>query len=194
MRRLENDLSLRYKSTSFNKTVILFVRRNTLSLAICFWFSFVVDISAIERKKCIEIDLWSLNFLSSIDRLLLFLSVIQRYFYKDSLWRHVFKLNKVGMRSGLKSSSHLSKKTVLLQWKPFKNDDLFLFHLESSSLFQDILIFILTFWSCRKNSLIRKKSWFQNLCRHNQVNKQLQYIYCPIFHEVKATKEWNLVS
>ena len=50
----------------------------------------------------------------------------------------------------LKSGSHLPKKIVLCQWKPFKNDEkCFLFHLKRS--------FVLTFWSCRKSSLIRKK-------------------------------------
>ena len=39
-----------------------------------------------------------------------------------------------------------------------------------------------TFWSCRKNGLIG------NLWCHNLVNKQLQYTYCPISQEVKATQ------
>ena len=32
------------------------------------------------------------------------------------------------------------------------------------------------------------------LWRHNLVNKQLQYTYCPISHEVKTTSQWNLFS
>ena len=45
----------------------------------------------------------------------------------------------------------------LLQRKPFKNDEkCFLFHLKSSFHSQDILIFLLTFFSCRKNDLMRK--------------------------------------
>ena len=40
---------------------------------------------------------------------------------------------------------------------PFKNDGkCFLFHLESSFCSQDIKVFVMTFWSCRKNGLIRK--------------------------------------
>ena len=53
----------------------------------------------------------------------------------------------------------LSKKNYfyLLQWKPFKNNEKrFLFHLKSSFHSQDIWIFVLTFWSCRGNGLIRK--------------------------------------
>ena len=32
----------------------------------------------------------------------------------------------------------------------------FLFHLKSSFCSQDILVFVTTFWSCKKNGLIRK--------------------------------------
>ena len=45
----------------------------------------------------------------------------------------------------------------LLKWKPFKNDEkCFLFHLKSSFRSRDIWIFVLNFWSCRENGLIRK--------------------------------------
>ena len=44
----------------------------------------------------------------------------------------------------------------LLDWKPFKIDEkCFLFHLKSSFRSQGISIFVMTFWLCRKNSLIR---------------------------------------
>ena len=58
----------------------------------------------------------------------------------------------------LKSDSHLLKKLFyLLQWKSFKNDEkCFLFHLKNSFCSQDIYAFVLNFWSCRKNGLIRK--------------------------------------
>ena len=41
---------------------------------------------------------------------------------------------------------------------------------------------------------VEKKAWleredqFQNSWRRNLVNKQLQYRYCPISHEVKTTR------
>ena len=45
----------------------------------------------------------------------------------------------------------------LLQGKPSKNDEkCFLFHLKSSFRSEDIYIFVLNFWSCRKNGLIGK--------------------------------------
>ena len=67
------------------------------------------------------------------------------------------------------------KLIYLLQWKPFKNNQkCFLFHLKSSPRFQDIYIFVLTFWPCRKNGLIRKMTL---LWRHSLVNKQLKYTY-----------------
>ena len=60
----------------------------------------------------------------------------------------------------LKSDSHLPKKLCyLLNWKPFKNDEKsFLFHLKSFFRFQGICfaVFVATFWSCKKNGLIRK--------------------------------------
>ena len=57
----------------------------------------------------------------------------------------------------LKSDSHLPKKLChLLDWKPFKNDKKFLFHLNSFFLSQYIQVFVTTFWSSRKNSLVRK--------------------------------------
>ena len=58
----------------------------------------------------------------------------------------------------LKSESHLpKKKNYLLDWKPFKHDKKsFLLHLKSSFCSKDIYVFATTFWSCRKNGLIRK--------------------------------------
>ena len=55
------------------------------------------------------------------------------------------------------------------------------------------LNFCLDFLIMQKNGLI-EKDWFQQLWRHNLVNKQLQYTYCPISYEVKASRQWNLVS
>ena len=58
----------------------------------------------------------------------------------------------------LKVALSPSKKFLyLLQWLPFTNDEkCFLFYLKSSFRSQDIEIFVLTFWACRKNGLIRK--------------------------------------
>ena len=47
----------------------------------------------------------------------------------------------------------LKKMFYLLQSKPFKNDEkCFLFHFKSCLYSQDIQIFVLTFWSCRKTA------------------------------------------
>ena len=56
-----------------------------------------------------------------------------------------------------KSNSDLPKKLCyLLDWQPFKNDEkCFLFHLKSYFRSQDIKVIIMSFWSCRKNGLIR---------------------------------------
>ena len=51
----------------------------------------------------------------------------------------------------------LRSETFFNNWKPFKNNQkCFLFHLKSSFRSQDILIFVLNFWACRKNGFIRK--------------------------------------
>ena len=57
----------------------------------------------------------------------------------------------------LKLDSHLPKLFYLLQQKPLKNDEKFvLFNLKSSFRSQDIQIFVLNVWSCRKGNLIKK--------------------------------------
>ena len=49
------------------------------------------------------------------------------------------------------------KVSYLLDWKSFQNDEkYFLFRLKSFFRSQDIWVFVMTFSSCRKNSLIRK--------------------------------------
>ena len=50
------------------------------------------------------------------------------------------------------------------------------------------------FWSHRKNGLIRKTKLISKLMTSHLVNEQLQYTYCLLFHEVKATRQWNLVN
>ena len=55
-------------------------------------------------------------------------------------------------------------------------------------------MFLLLFWPCRKNGSIKKVRLISKLMTCNLVNKEVQYTYCPISHEVKATRQWNLVS
>ena len=57
----------------------------------------------------------------------------------------------------LKLNSHLPVKFLLFaSIKSFKNDEkCFSFHLTSCFPSEDIKIFVLSFWSCRKNGLIR---------------------------------------
>ena len=71
-------------------------------------------------------------------------SVLSKFFMSQ---RDVFK---VGLSSSKKNYFYL------LQWKHFKNDEKsFLFRLKSSFCSQDIYVFVSTFWSCRRNGLIR---------------------------------------
>ena len=70
----------------------------------------------------------------------------------------IFHFGHVFVFCRLESGSQLPKYLCyLLQWKPDKNDGkCFLSHLKLIFLHQDIFIFLLTFWSCRKNCVIRK--------------------------------------
>ena len=72
----------------------------------------------------------------------------------------------------------------LVQWKPFKIDQMcFLFHLKSSCS-QDISILDLTFWSCKKTAWFERfsklKSLFSKFMTSQTVTKQFQCTYCPI--------------
>ena len=59
------------------------------------------------------------------------------------------------LKVGLSPSK--KKLCYLLDWKSYKNDEkCFLFHLKSFFRSQDIKPFVKTFWSCRKECLIRK--------------------------------------
>ena len=51
-----------------------------------------------------------------------------------------------------------------------------------------------TFGHAEKMVWLERQGWVESLSRHNLVNKQFQYTDCPISHEVKATRQVNLVS
>ena len=72
-------------------------------------------------------------------------------------YREIFQIyNSVTLKSNSQKKSS-KKLSYLLYWKSFENDEkCFLFHLKSSFCSQDIYVFVTTFWSCRKNGLIRK--------------------------------------
>ena len=55
-------------------------------------------------------------------------------------------------------------------------------------------LFLLMFSVMLQKGLIRRRTLIYNLWRQSLVNKQLQYTYCPISREVKAIRQWNLVS
>ena len=98
-------------------------------------------------------------------------------------------------RSYLSTLVGLPPLCYLLYWKRFRDHEkCFLFHLQSSFRSQDISFFVMTFWSCRKKDLIRKIRLTSKCILHNLVDKQLQYTFCPISHEVKVTRQWNLVN
>ena len=72
-----------------------------------------------------------------------------------------------------------SSLTILKSDSPFKNDEkCSLFHLKSSFRSQDIQFFF------------KNKVKFQNLY-HILVDKQWEYTYCPISHEIKANQTFK---
>ena len=77
-------------------------------------------------------------------------------YHKINVYNYLWKSKRLNtFKVGLSPS----KKNLcyLLHWKSFKNDEKrFLFHRKSSFRSQDILVFVMPFWSCRKNGLIRK--------------------------------------
>ena len=45
-----------------------------------------------------------------------------------------------------------------------------------------------------KTAWLERSGWFWNSWRHSQVNEQLQNTYCSISHELRTTRQCNLVS
>ena len=78
------------------------------------------------------------------------------------VWLRSLSINKkfpLSWLESLRSDSHLPKKYISFApiRKFFKNyEKCFLFRYKSSFRSQDIEIFVLIFWSCRQNGLIRK--------------------------------------
>ena len=89
----------------------------------------------------------------------------------------------------LKLGSHLPWNfCYLLQCKPFKSDgQCCLVHYKSSFRSQEIECLSWLINHVEKTAWLELSGKFQNFWRHN-----LQYTYCPISYEVKATKQWNL--
>ena len=94
-----------------------------------------------------------------IDNYILISSRITLKVYSSYEWGPLFQIRSPppSLRISSRTLSLPKKLCYLLHWKPFKNDEkCFLFHLKSSFRSQDIWVFVMTFWSCWKNGLIRK--------------------------------------
>ena len=82
--------------------------------------------------------------------------------------------------------SPFKKDCYLLDWKPLKNNEkCFLFYFKSSFRSQDVYVFVTTFWSCRKNGLIRKVR-FNSKFKTSQPG--LQIIAIPILPNISQSK------
>ena len=97
--------------------------------------------------------------------------------------------------ASLKSDSHLPKKYYLLQLQPFKNDEnAFYFILKAIFVLKIFRFLSWLLGHVEKTAWLERKGYFRNLWRRSLVNKELQRTYCSISHELKATRQWNLVS
>ena len=65
----------------------------------------------------------------------------------------------------------------------------FYFFLKALFVFKVLKFFSQLFSHVEKTAWLEKESEFQNLWCRRLVNKQLQYTYCPISHEVKWENE-----
>ena len=99
-------------------------------------------------------------------------------------------LNFRSANDTLKSSLTYAKcqSNVLLAEVRQKMKNTFYFTLKPLFVLKISKFFALTFWSCSKTAWLEIQGYFQILWRHNVVNKQLQYTYWQISHEVKATR------
>ena len=97
----------------------------------------------------------------------------------------------------LKSDSQLPKKYCFICFnesllKMMKN----IFYIILKALF---ILKILKFLSwllghLKKSCLIRKIRWISKFMTSHNTHIYLQYTYCPISHEEKPTRQWNLAS
>ena len=105
-------------------------------------------------------------------------------------------LFKYALQGSLKSDSHLPKKNCFncFTESPLKmTKNAFYFILKGLFVLKIFKCLSRLFGHVRKTAWLEIYDWFQNLWRHSLVNKQLRYTY-PISYEVKASRQWNLVS
>ena len=112
----------------------------------------------IKHNSVTATNIYNINFSISwkfLSNLLLKIPFLEYSLIKIGITRSHAVSKNHNVKVGLSPSKQ--NYFYLLQWKHFKNDGKwFLFHLKSSSRSLDIKIFVLKFWPCRKNVLIRK--------------------------------------
>ena len=120
-----------------------------------------------ERRyfHCIENEVYMKDFFCKCDQICSFLRI----------WPHLLK-------KSFKSGSHLLKNCFICF-----NENALKMMKKAFFLFK---IFQLLSWligHVEKKAWFERRRWIEVLWRHNLVNKQLQYTYCSISHEAKAT-------
>ena len=102
----------------------------------------------------------------------------------DSCWFDLFHFlfSKVGLSPSKK------KLYCLLHWKPLKMmKNAFYFILKALSALKIFKFLSWIFGHVEKIASLERQGLLQNSWHCNRVNKQLQYTYCPVSREVKAT-------
>ena len=130
----------------FNGNFLIFCMKHegqNLNLASCFWGK-----SCTERFGQKGIQNWFLRFIRNW-------CIGFFWFYGLSCHSKGWKLDKIVLKLDFQPSRNNC--LICSNENSFKVvRKCFLFHLKSSFCSQDVKIFVLTFWSCRKNDLIRK--------------------------------------
>ena len=95
----------------------------------------------------------------------------------------------------ISKNNFFTEETIFDKWKPLKvMKNAFYFTLKALFVLQIFKFLSRLFGHVEDGSIRKIRSDRQNPWRHDLVKKQLQYTYCPISQEVKATRQWNLVS
>ena len=94
------------------------------------------------------------------------------------------------MVTSLKFDSHLGERFALFERKPFTNDEKCFYFILKALFFLKIFTFFS--WFFGQKWMDWKIGQLQNLWLHNLIKKH--YIYNPISLEVRATRQWSLIS
>ena len=137
-----------YKQLIHSTFFIFIVKRVIITKINELWYIALFSVSE-SIKKLFSIDCINIYFCKSIVNYIF--SIDLKVWGYPTLLISCFINFKVGLSPSKKNFFYL------FQWNPFKNNEkCVLFHLNCSFRYQDIWVFVTTFWPSRKNGLMRK--------------------------------------